>query len=99
MEAGVLKIQGFDGSESHSYGDLLTTEKFQAFELAFDFKLSEGANSGIKYFVNEKYDAKGGSAIGLEYQLLDDERHPDATQGAAGTAPSPACTILFLPIN
>ncbi len=84
VEAGVLKIQGSDGSESHSYGDLLTTEKFQAFELAFDFKLSEGANSGIKYFVNEKYDAKGGSAIGLEYQLLDDERHPDATQGAAG---------------
>lgn len=84
VQAGSLKIQGSDGSESHSFGDLITTEKFQVFELVFDFKLTEGANSGIKYFVDEKYDAKGGSAIGLEYQLLDDERHPDAKQGAAG---------------
>lgn len=84
VQDGILKIQGSDGSESHSYGDIVTTEKFHAFELSFDFRLTEGANSGIKYFVNEKYDSKGGSAIGLEYQLLDDERHPDATQGAAG---------------
>ena len=63
---------------------MVTVEKFSAFELSFDFRLTEGANSGIKYFVDEKYDSKGGSAIGLEYQLLDDERHPDAKQGAAG---------------
>jgi hypothetical protein len=81
---GILKIQGSDGSESRSYGDILTDEKFKAFELTFDFKLTEGANSGIKYFVNESYDAKGGSAIGLEYQLLDDVKHPDAKEGVVG---------------
>ncbi len=84
VQNGVLKIQGTNGSESRSYGDLLTEEKFSAFELSFDFQLTEGANSGVKYFVNEQYDSKGGSAIGLEYQLLDDERHPDAKLGAAG---------------
>lgn len=84
VQDGILKIQGSDGSESHNYGDIVSREKFSAFELCFDFRLTEGANSGIKYFVDEKYDSRGGSAIGLEYQLLDDERHPDATQGAAG---------------
>ncbi len=81
---GVLSIQGSDGSEAHRYGDILTRDSFAAFELVFDFRLTEGANSGVKYFVDEKYDPKGGSAIGLEYQLLDDERHPDAKLGAAG---------------
>jgi len=81
---GALKIQGTNGSESRSYGDIVTIDTFGAFELCFDFQLTEGANSGVKYFVNEQYDPKGGSAIGLEYQLLDDERHPDAKLGAAG---------------
>jgi len=48
--------------------------------LQLEFKLTEGANSGIKYFVTEGEDG----VLGLEYQLLDDERHPDAKLGAAG---------------
>ena len=81
---GLLTLSGSNGSESTSYGDLVTTENYGFFELSFDFRLTEGANSGVKYFVDEKLDAAGGSAIGLEYQLLDDERHPDARLGAAG---------------
>ena len=46
-----------------------------------DFKLTEGANSGIKYFVNTDLNKGPGSSIGLEYQILDDERHPDAKLG------------------
>ena len=84
VDQGILRIQGSNGQESKSFGDLVTTENFQAFELTFDFQLTEGANSGVKYFVDEKLDAAGGSAIGLEYQLLDDEKHPDAKLGAAG---------------
>jgi len=51
--------------------------------LAFDFKLTEGANSGVKYFVTLSEGNKG-SAIGLEYQLLDDVLHPDAKMGRDG---------------
>ena len=81
---GILSIKGSNGSESRTFGDLVTTEQFSAFELCFEFRLTDSANSGVKYFINENLDAKGGSAIGLEYQLLDDEKHPDAQLGAAG---------------
>jgi hypothetical protein len=80
---GILTIQKSDGSESNSFGDIVTTDKFSAFDLAFDFKITEGANSGVKYFVTLSEGNKG-SAIGLEYQILDDVNHPDAKQGIDG---------------
>jgi hypothetical protein len=79
---GVINIAASDGSETGN--DIVTTEMFGAFELTFDFKFTEGANSGIKYFVNEAFDAGGKSGIGLEFQILDDEKHPDAKMGAVG---------------
>ncbi len=79
---GVISVSPSDGSETGN--DIVTTEQFSAFELVFEFKLSEGANSGVKYFVNENFDSGGKSGIGLEYQILDDERHPDAKLGAVG---------------
>lgn len=82
VQNGVIVVSPSDGSETGN--DIVTTEQFGAFELVFEFKLSEGANSGVKYFVDEKYDSGGKSGIGLEYQVLDDERHPDAKMGAAG---------------
>lgn len=80
---GILTIQKSDGSESNSFGDIVTTEMYSAFDLAFDFKITEGANSGVKYFVTLSEGNKG-SAIGLEYQILDDAKHPDAKQGIDG---------------
>ena len=59
--------------------DLATRESFAAFDFQVEFLLTEGANSGIKYFATE---ADG--VIGFEYQLLDDQRHPDAGKGVAG---------------
>lgn len=82
VENDVLKVKASDGSETGN--DIVTPEKYSAFELAFDFKFAKGANSGVKYFVNEKYDSKGMSAIGLEFQILDDENHPDAKAGVVG---------------
>lgn len=84
IEDGVLRVLESGGGESVHGGDIVTEEEFSAFDLQLQFKLSEGANSGIKYFVTEKYDVKNASAIGLEYQLLDDERHPDAKMGREG---------------
>lgn len=80
---GILKIQKSDGSESTNFGDIVTTEEFTAFDLAFDFNITEGANSGVKYFVTLSEGNKG-SAIGLEYQILDDALHPDAKMGRDG---------------
>ena len=79
---GTMKVSPSDGSETGN--DIVTVKPYGAFELVFEFRLTEGANSGIKYFVNEEFDSQGKSGIGLEYQLLDDDRHPDAKMGAAG---------------
>jgi len=72
-----------NGAESSNGGDIVTDSVFKAFDFSFEFKLSPGANSGVKYFVTlAEKSAK--SAIGLEYQLLDDKRHPDAKLGRDG---------------
>ncbi len=83
IKNGVLRVIPLDGAESTNGGDIVTKKQYSAFILKFDFKLTEGANSGVKYFVTESEGNKG-SAIGLEYQILDDERHPDAKLGRAG---------------
>ena len=80
---GLLSVLPSGGAESTNGGDIVTQKEFAFFDLQFEFKLTEGANSGVKYFVTEK-ENNGGSAIGLEYQILDDERHPDAKLGAVG---------------
>ena len=84
IENGELVVKESGGGEAKNGGDIVTEEQFSAFELQLEFKLTAGANSGIKYFVTEEQNPGGGSAIGLEYQLLDDDRHPDAKLGAAG---------------
>ncbi len=84
VENGLLVIQKSDGSESQSFGDIVTTDEYSDFDLTFDFKLSEGANSGVKYFVAEQSPKPKGSAFGLEFQVLDDAKHPDAKMGRDG---------------
>jgi hypothetical protein len=83
IREGILSVMKSGGAESTNGGDIVTQNEYGAFDLQFEFKLTEGANSGVKYFVTEK-EANKGSAIGLEYQVLDDEKHPDAKQGAVG---------------
>lgn len=79
MASGVLGVAG--GS---SGGDIITTRDYRNFELSVDFRLKPGANSGIKYFLDPNLLKSKGQAIGLEYQLLDDARHPDAKMGRDG---------------
>ncbi|MEJ7557689.1 MAG: DUF1080 domain-containing protein [Pedobacter sp.] len=80
---GELSVDKATGSESTNGGDIVTVKEYGPFELKFDFKLTEGANSGVKYFVTLSEGNKG-SAIGMEYQVLDDLRHPDAKLGKDG---------------
>ena len=83
IEDGILKVLKSTGGESTNGGDIVTIKKYIAFDLSFEFKLSEGANSGLKYFVTLS-ENNPGSAIGLEFQVLDDEKHPDAKKGRDG---------------
>ena len=83
IKEGVLHVKGTNGAEASNGGDIVTVDEFHAFDLQFEFQLSDTANSGIKYFVTETENNKG-SAIGLEYQILDDDKHPDAFQGSIG---------------
>lgn len=66
IENGIVERYGFWP------GAIITREKYQAFELRFEWKISEGGNSGIKYRTEGR--------AGLEYQILDDARHPDGKQ-------------------
>ncbi|HEX4263127.1 MAG TPA: DUF1080 domain-containing protein [Verrucomicrobiae bacterium] len=89
---GELMVTNNNGGESQRGGDIITKERFSNFELKVDFKTTPGCNSGIKYFVQPKLSAITGtgttapigSAIGPEYQILDDLRHPDAKLGHDG---------------
>lgn len=77
-----------DGQPIHG-GDLMTERTYENFELRLEWKISPGGNSGIKYNVSEemsKAHAPAGAAIGFEYQILDDDRHPDAKNGLNRTA-------------
>jgi hypothetical protein len=84
MRDGALTVLGTDGRESTGPGDIITDQLFSSFELELEFKITEGANSGIKYFVDPTLNKGTGSAIGCEFQILDDRRHPDATRGVQG---------------
>lgn len=84
IEDGVLKVLAADGGESSNGGDIVTTDTYDNFILTVDFKITKGANSGIKYFVDPEANKGEGSAIGCEFQILDDLRHPDAKLGVKG---------------
>jgi len=55
-------------------GDIITDAEYEDFELQWDWKQAPGGNSGVKYFITEARS----SAIGHEYQMIDEEREPDA---------------------
>jgi 3-keto-disaccharide hydrolase len=74
---GSLTLGKNDGKDTRGARDIISTDTFDQFELSFEWKVAEGANSGVKYFVLEDQS----SAIGHEFQIIDDERHPDAKIG------------------
>ena len=84
IEDGMLKVEEAEGAESGNGGDIVSTEEYENFILELDFRITKGANSGIKYFVDTELNKGEGSAIGCEYQILDDANHPDAKMGRDG---------------
>ena len=57
-------------------GDIVTVEHFGDFELTWEWKIGAAGNSGVKYNLPNPADN-----LGFEYQLIDDEKHPDGTRG------------------
>ena len=98
VEDECLVVEAGNGGEAAQGGDILTVETFKDFEFSVDFMLTPGANSGIKYFVAEGLNKGIGSAIGLEFQLLDDKLHPDAAQGVGGNRTCGALYDLIPPL-
>jgi hypothetical protein len=77
VEEGMLCLGANNGADTRGALDIVTTETFTDFELRWEWRISLGGNSGVKYLVLEDQD----SAIGHEYQVIDDLRHPDAKIG------------------
>lgn len=82
IKDGELTVLASGGGESTAGGDIVTEKMYTNFEMKTDFKITEGANSGIKYYVDTELNKGEGSSIGLEFQILDDQRHPDAKLGS-----------------
>ena len=78
VEDGLLTLTFKESKETRAARDIITTETYDLFELSWEWKIAPGGNSGVKYFVLEDRN----SAIGHEYQIIDDERHTDAKIGA-----------------
>lgn len=81
---GCIKKIKAQGELGQAGGDLITVDQFDNFEFQVDWKLAKGGNSGIKYLVSEDLPPTGKSAVSFEYQVLDDDNHPDAKMGIAG---------------
>jgi hypothetical protein len=77
VEDGLLTLPSNGAGDTHGARDLITVDTFEQFDLRWEWKISLGGNSGVKIFVLEDRP----DAIGHEYQMIDDERHPDAKIG------------------
>ena len=87
IEAGCFKNSKGNGRPRSGGGDIMTVEQFTDFDFRLEWSMPPVGNSGIYYLFQERQDKPGvgmymgddgKSPVGFEYQLLDDERHPDA---------------------
>jgi hypothetical protein len=73
-------------------GDIVTVDQFDSFDLTWEWNIAPGGNSGVKYLVDEAMSKKSDDGVGFEYQMLDDEKHPDAKKGKDGNR---TCASLY----
>jgi hypothetical protein len=82
----------FHPKASGKGGDIITVEQYDNFELALEWKIAPGGNSGIMYRVAETEDAP--YYTGPEYQLLDNAKHADGRSRLTSAA---SCYALYAP--
>jgi hypothetical protein len=87
VEDNAIKVIGSGAGEAGGGGDIITKEKYSDFELQLEWKVAEGGNSGIFYLAEEQCGEEDGEPIwksSPEFQILDNENHPDARLGEDG---------------
>jgi len=88
IEEGMLKFsrkpEGVDKPEG---GDIIFAHDFKDFELEFEWKISHAGNSGV-FFLAKEVKGQPIYISSPEYQLLDNDNHPDAKQGVDGNRKS-----------
>ncbi len=94
IENGMLFLDGRGG-------DIITKEKYSSFKLVFDFNFTEGANSGVKYFVDSITNQQNGNIMfnGPEYQIIDDFNYPDVKKDPNGLISTASAYLLYAPVN
>lgn len=78
---------GMGEAGSEAGGDILYDEKFGNFHLMFEYKISEGGNSGVLY-LGQEVEGDPIWKTAPEFQVLDNERHIDANLGEDGNRQS-----------
>ena len=83
---GCLSFKGKEAAKDEEGGDLIFAHKFKNFELTLQWKVAKGSNSGILYLAQEVIKPDGSKVEPIyisapEYQVLDNQNHPDAKLG------------------
>jgi len=99
IEDDAIKINGSGAGEAGAKdgGDIIFDEKFKNFEFAFDWKVAKGSNSGVFYYIQE-IEGQPAYVSAPEYQILDNENHPDGRLGVDGNRMS-ASLYDMIPAN
>lgn len=82
-----IKGSGAGEAGAKDGGDLVFAHKFKNFELEWEWKVAKAANSGVFILVQEVEGEKA-FVSAPEYQILDNENHPDAKLGKDGNRKS-----------
>ena len=89
VDDGAIHIKGSGNGEAGAKdgGDLVFAHKFSNFEFEFEWKVDKGSNSGVFYMIQE-VEGQPAYISAPEYQVLDNENHPDAKLGKDGNRQS-----------
>lgn len=97
IEDGALKFSRKPNVEKPEGGDIIFAHDFKNFELSFKWKVSEAGNSGV-FFLAKEVKGQPIYISSPEYQILDNEKHPDAKMGVDGNRKS-ASLYDMIPAN
>jgi hypothetical protein len=78
VEDGILMFVPINKPGVKTGGDLTSDEEYENYHLSLEWKISEGGNSGIIFGVKEDSMFKKSYLTGMEMQVLDNNKHPDA---------------------